>query len=67
MSLQSPPSSSPGDLRFDTEIVRLQHEFGSTPSRVRLSLRATFTDNATRQVLARIDFDSVATGAVGRV
>ena len=59
----STPSAAAGDLRLDTEIVRLQHEFGSTPSRVRLTLRATLTDNATRQVLARIDFDSVADAA----
>ena len=59
----STPSAAAGDLRLDTEIVRLQHEFGSRPSRVRLSLRATLTDNATRQVLARIDFDSVADAA----
>lgn len=54
------PSAAAGDLRLDTEIVHLQHEFGGTPSRVRLTLRATLTDNATRQVLARRDFDTLA-------
>ena len=56
----STPSAAAGDLRLDTEIVRLQHEFGGAPSRVRLTLRATLTDNATRQVLARHDFDAQA-------
>ena len=51
------PSAAAGELRLDTEIVRLQHEFGATPSRVRLTLRATLRDNATRQVLAQIELD----------
>ncbi len=46
-----------GDLRLDTEIVRLQHEFGATPSLVRLTLRATLSDTATRQVLDQVEFD----------
>ena len=59
----TPPTSATADLRLDTEIVRLQHEFGSAPSRVRLTLRATLTDNATRQVLAQIDLDQRADAA----
>ena len=54
------PSVAAGELRLDTEIVRLQHEFGATPSRVRLTLRATLSDNATRQVLAQVEFDNRA-------
>ena len=54
------PSAAAGELRLDTEIVRLQHEFGATPSRVRLTLRATLSDNATRQVLAQVEFDNRA-------
>jgi cholesterol transport system auxiliary component len=54
------PSAAAGDLRLDTEILRLQHEFGGSPSRVRLTLRATLTDNATRQVLGQLDFDAQA-------
>ena len=34
------PSAASGDFRLDTEIVRLQHEFGTGPSRVRFTLRA---------------------------
>jgi len=34
------PSAATGDLRLDTGIMRLQHDFGSQPSRVRFTLRA---------------------------
>ncbi len=57
------PSTAAGDLRLDTEILRLQHEFTSTPSRVRLSLRATLVDSATRRVLAWRVFDHTVTAA----
>jgi len=57
------PTAASADLRLDTEVVRLQHEFGATPSRVRLTLRATLTDNATRQVLAQVDLDNRADAA----
>lgn len=52
------PSAANGDLRLDTEIVRLQHELGVVPSRVRFTLRATLVDNATRDVLAWREFDA---------
>ena len=52
------PSAAAGDLRLDSEIVRLQHEFGSQPSRVRFTLRAYLVDNSTRRVLARREFDA---------
>lgn len=51
------PSAATGDLRLDTEIVRLQHEFGSLPSRVRFTLRTYVVDNTTRRVLAWREFD----------
>lgn len=51
------PSAAAGDLRLDVEILRLLHEFGSTPSRVRFTLRAYLVDNETRQVLAWREFD----------
>lgn len=51
------PSAADGDLRLDTEIIRLQHELGSQPSRVRFTLRAYVVDNTTRQVLAWREFD----------
>jgi len=58
------PSAAAGDLRLDTEIVRLQHDFGSQPSRVRFTLRAYIVDNTTRRVLAWREFDeTVATAS----
>ena len=51
------PSAATGDLRLDTEIIRLQHEFGTTPSRVHFTLRAYIVDHATRRVLAQREFD----------
>ncbi|MFA7279330.1 MAG: ABC-type transport auxiliary lipoprotein family protein [Sterolibacterium sp.] len=51
------PSAAVGDLRLDTEIIRLQHEVGSLPGRVRFTLRAYVVDNATRRVLAGREFD----------
>ena len=53
-----------GDLRLDTEILRLQQDFSSNPSKVRFTLRAYLVDATTRRVLARRDLDaSVATAS----
>ena len=57
------PSAAAGDLRLDTEIVRLQHDFSSQPSRVRFTLRAYIVDNTTRRVLAWREFDETVTAA----
>ena len=54
------PSAASGKLRLDTEVTRLQHEFLGSPSRVRFTLRAQIVDNASRQVLASREFESVA-------
>ncbi len=43
-----------GDLRLDTEIVRLQQEFLASPSRVRFTL----VEDKTRRVLAWREFDA---------
>ncbi|PKO31829.1 MAG: hypothetical protein CVU34_16710 [Betaproteobacteria bacterium HGW-Betaproteobacteria-7] len=51
------PSATAAELRLDVSIVRLQHEFFSSPSQVRLTLRAYLVDNKTRQVLAWREFD----------
>ena len=51
------PSTAAGDIRLDTEILRLQHQFGGGQSRVRFTLRAYLVDNATRRVLASREFD----------
>ena len=57
------PSAAAGDLRLDTEIIRLQHEFLTRPSRVRFTLRAYIVDGATRQVLAWREFDESVAAA----
>jgi cholesterol transport system auxiliary component len=53
------PGAASGDLRLDTLVVRLQHEFQSQPSQVRFTLRATLVDDKTRQVLAWREFEAV--------
>ena len=45
-------------LRLDTEILRLQQQFDSTPSQVRFTLRAHLVDSKSRRVLAWREFDS---------
>lgn len=57
------PSAAAGDLRLDTEIVRLQHEFLTRPSRVRFTLRAYLVDDKSRRVLAWREFDAAAPSA----
>jgi len=52
------PSAAGGDLRLDTQIIRLQHEFGARPSQVRFTLRAHLVDDRTRRVLAWREFDA---------
>lgn len=57
------PSAAAGDLRLDTEIIRLQHEFGTLPSRARFTLRAYLVDNKTRKILAWREFDTTVAAA----
>lgn len=57
------PSAVTGDLRLDTEIVRLQQDFSSQPSRARFTLRAFLVDSATRRVLAWREFDESVAAA----
>lgn len=54
-----PPGTARGDLRLDTEIVLLQHEFAATPSRVRLVLRAILVEDASRRIVATREFEEV--------
>ena len=51
------PSAAAGDLRLDTEIIRLQLDTVSTPSQVRFTLRAYLVNNSSRDVLAWREFD----------
>ncbi len=57
-SVVSNSSAVSADLRLDTELVRLQQNFSSEPSRVRLTLRATLVDALSMRVLAWHEFDA---------
>lgn len=54
-------SAALADLRLDTEIVRLQHEFFEKPSRVHLTMRAQLLDMRSKSVVATREFDVVET------
>ena len=51
------PASASGELRLDTEIVRLQQEFLTSPSVVHFTLRAYLVDEKTRRVVIWREFD----------
>lgn len=52
------PTAAAGEMRLDTEVIRLQQDFGSTPSQVRFTLRAVLLDSRTRRVIAVHEFDA---------
>ncbi len=52
------PTSAAADLRLDTELIRLQHEFTAQPSQVRLTLRAVLVETTARRVVAVREFDT---------
>lgn len=54
------PTAAAGELRLDTEVIRLQQDFGSTPSVARFTLRAVLLDIGTRRVVAVREFDASA-------
>ena len=51
------PSLAAANLRLDTELVRLQQDFGAKPSRIQLTVRAQLIDVDARRVLASAEFD----------
>lgn len=53
------PGAASGEVRLDTDLIRLQHEFQTSPSQVRLTLRATLVDDKTRRVLAWQEFEAI--------
>ena len=57
------PSLAAADLRLETELVRLQQDFGAKPSRVHFTLRAQVVDVAGRRVLASAEFDETEAAA----
>lgn len=59
----SAPGSASGELRLETEVILLQHEFLSKPSQVRLVLRAYIAEDGTRRVLATRDLEAIVPAA----
>jgi cholesterol transport system auxiliary component len=57
------PSAASGDLRLETELIRLQQDFSARPSQLRLTLRAVLLDSATRRVIAWREFDQIEPAA----
>ena len=53
------PSAVPADLRLDTELIRLQQNFGTRPPQVEIALRAQLVDLRSRRVLATAEFEEV--------
>jgi len=51
------PGAVPADVRLDTELIHLQHDFVTRPSRVQLTLRAQLIDVRGQRVLAVKQFD----------
>lgn len=47
----------PADIRLDTELIRLQQDFGAQPSRIQLTLRAQLIDMVGKRVIAVKLFD----------
>ena len=57
------PAAAVTSMRLVTELIRLQQDFSTQPSQVRLSLRAWLIDTRTRQVLAWQVFDQTSVAA----
>ena len=53
----------PADVMLDVELVRLQHDFQTRPSRVQLTLRAQLIDVRGKRVLAVKQFDETENAA----
>lgn len=51
-------SAIPADARLDIELLRLQHDFTSRPSRIQLTLQAQLIDVRSKRVLAVQQFDA---------
>jgi len=53
------PSTAAGQVRLDTEILRLQQEFLRTPSQVRFTLRVRLVNDDSRELVATREFEAV--------
>lgn len=63
ISVVQSPGAVAADVRLDTELVRLQQNFGTQPSRVNLTLRAQLIDVRSKRVLAAKQFDETENAA----
>lgn len=57
------PGLVPANIRLDTELVRLQQDFETKPSRIQLTLRAQLIDVAGKRVIAVKLFDETESAA----
>jgi cholesterol transport system auxiliary component len=57
------PASASGELRLNTELVRLQHNFQTQPSRVQFAMRVHLIDERTRKVVQWREFQTDAVAA----
>ncbi|MDO9372078.1 MAG: ABC-type transport auxiliary lipoprotein family protein [Gammaproteobacteria bacterium] len=57
------PGVVPVDVRLDPELIRLQHDFSTQPSRIQLTLRAQLIDVRSKRVLAVKLFDEAENAA----
>lgn len=57
------PASAAGELRLNTELVRLQQNFQTQPSRVQVAVRVHLMDDRTRKVLQWREFKAEVAAA----
>lgn len=57
------PGLVPPDIRLDTELIRLQQDFRTQPSRIQLTLRAQLIDVVGKRVIAVKTFDETENAA----
>lgn len=57
------PSGARNGWRLETQLLRMQHDFSTTPSRMQVALRAQLLDSATQTVLATRLFESSVASA----
>jgi len=58
-AIVTPPGSGRADYQLEVKLLRLQQEFYTTPSQVRLGLRANLIDISNRQVVASRAFHTL--------
>lgn len=56
-AVMAAPNAIVGDQKLDLRIIRFQHEFDASPSRVRLTARAQIIDTRANRVLATRTFN----------